>query len=520
MKYRFEDFVLDTDCAELQGPDGLVRLEGRVFDLLALLVANHQRLLSKDEIVDEIWQGRAISDATISTAIKDARRAIGDDGNAQRLIRTQHGRGFRFVGTVGYDAPAQAEPPRAEQSTADPDGPTQGTRPSIAILPFRIIGIIPEVSAIAEAIPTELISSLARLRWLRIVARGSSFRFHSVSADPAAVGQTLSVGYCLTGSVEISGRRVAIMVELVDTRTGDIVWAERFEAPLDEVHAIRADIVHHVVAALELHIPLHEAERARLATPASMDSWSTYHLGLQHMYRFNRADNEIAAHHLQRATELDPNFARAFAARSFTSFQNAFQKLVSDPQQEIANARRFAERALELDPIDPFCNFVHGRAQWLVGDPDEGQHWLDRAVLLSPNFAQGFYARGWTDAIAGRAHEALENVSTSIHLSPLDPFLYAMQSVRGIALMQTGDLDEAALWADMGARAPGAHHLIALVAGVAHKLNGDLDKANYWAARVRDRRADTTTADFFRAFDLKSEPFRRDVIDALSDLGF
>lgn len=186
--------------------------------------------------------------------------------------------------------------------------------------------------------------------------------------------------------------RLAVTVELADTRSHAVIWSDRFSGGIGDIHQIRTGISDQVISALELHIPLNEARRARLQPPETLDAWDIYHLGLQHMYRFNRADNLQAALHFEHASRLDPNFARAYAARSFTSFQSAFLKYAPDRAREVENARRFAESCLELDPLDPFGNFTLGRAHWLQGDPEAGLPWIDRAISLSPNFAQGFYA--------------------------------------------------------------------------------------------------------------------------------
>jgi TolB-like protein len=314
--------------------------------------------------------------------------------------------------------------PAAEPVPAMPSGPDiDGGRPSIAVLPFRLIGSTEAYGAIADAVPAELISSLSRLRWLRVVARGSTFRFRDATPDLDAIREKLGAGYCLSGDVEVFGSGLAISVELSDTREGRVVWGERLSGKVDDVHQMRSDIVNLVTSSMELHISLNEAERVRLRSPESLDAWSVYHVGLRHMYRFNRNDNTIAAQLLTRATELDPGFARAYAARSFTQFQIAFLRYETDTTAAIENARRFAEKCVELDPFDPFGNFTYGRSHWLRGDPEAGQAWLERAVSLSPSFAQGIYAPGWADMMAGRGREAVRQYDTAIGLSPLDPFL-------------------------------------------------------------------------------------------------
>ncbi len=518
MRYRFDPFTLDIDRGLLKAGDRDISIEPRGFALLALLVTHHDRVVTKDEIIEAIWNGRVVSDAAIATAIKTTRKALGDNGVAQNFIKTVRGRGVRFVGTLASTEPAtvQRPDPAAEQPVIKP----AFTRPSIAILPFRLVGYSQTFSAIADAIPAELISCLSRLRWLTVVSRGSTFRFRQDEPDLAAVHTALGAHYCLTGLVEIFGAVIGISVELSDTRSGAVIWSERFSGTVSDVNETRNDIVTHVISALELHVPLNEANRARLRPTENLDAWSIYHLGLQHMYRFNRSDNLIAAAHFERATLLEPGFARAYAARSFTSFQNAFLKYAEDVPVEVHNARLFAEKAVELDPVDPFANFTLGRSHWLDGEPEDGMPWIDRAINLSPNFAQGFYAHGWGDVMAGRGAEALLQLEKAMSLSPLDPFLYAMQSACGLAYLQLEDLPNAVLWAEKGARAPGSHFLIGAIAAMICKISGHDEKATHWAANTKKRRPDASISMFFAAFPFENAHIRSLIADALVSVGF
>jgi TolB-like protein len=521
MIFVFDQFELDMGCSELRLGQAEVPLEPRAFALLCLLVENHDRLVTHEEIIEKAWDGRIVSDSAISTGIKFVRRALGDDGVSQKYVRTIRGRGFRFVARVRILPRKEvvlAAPATASDNAVPPVETTH--RPSIAILPFSLVGFSDTYSAIADAIPAELISSLSRLRWLWVVARGSTFRFRDRDIDIDSIRDSLGASYCLSGVVEIFGKKIAISVELVDTRSRIVIWSERFPSKIDDIHETRTSIVSNVIAALELHIPLHEANKARLNAPEDLDAWSVYHIGLQHMYRFNQNDNAIAAGLFERATTLDPRFARAYAARSFTSFQDAFMKYSPDADRDRDNARRFAEKSMELDPVDPFSNFNLARTHWLYGDPDGGLELLERAVQLSPNFAQGFYARAWTDVMACRGDKSRSGVNTAIALSPLDPFLYAMQSTLGLTHLLDGDYENAAHWAEKSARAQGAHFLIGAIAIAAHQLNGNAAMAKYWIDNVRARRSDASIDHFFTAFPFRDEEFRRKLRGALTEAGF
>ena len=462
MRYLFGPFELDMDAAELRTKGRRQPLERQVFALLAMLVENRDRLVSKSEIIEKIWDGRFVSDSALSSRVKSLRQALGDDGRAQTYIRTLHRQGFRFVAEVRIATPSVQ---RAEPFPGTPVTPTARTgAPSLAVLPFTQVGDAGQYASLSDALPHELIADLSRLRWLFVTARGSSFRFREADTDVREIGRLLGVQYVLAGSVEVTGRRLAVTAKLSDTVEGGVIWGDHFDGKVDAVHAVREEIRSRTLAALEIAIPAHEATLARRMPVEDLDAWSAYHVGLQHMYRFNRTDNAAAARMFRRATELDPLFARAHAALSFTHFQTAFMRHTEDVSTEVGEARRHAERGVELDALDPFVNFAMGRTFWLQGDLQSSLQWLERATLISPNYAQGIYAQAWTEALSGRHPEGQRHVDLAMQLSPLDPLYYAMLATRGFTHMAAGEDAAAAAWIERAARSPGAHVLIAMIA--------------------------------------------------------
>lgn len=508
---------LDLTKVELRRGGEVVPVEPQVFALLALIVENHERMVSRDEIVEHIWDGRIVSESAIFSRVKAARKAVGDDGAEQRIIKTLHGRGYRCVAEVRILADVPLAEPLPREATGEERAQVD-TKPSIAVLPFRLIGE-PGDDAIADAVPHDIITALSRLRWLKVIARGSAFRFREADPDVRVVGRALGVRYCVTGVIEVRRPGLAISVELADTAAGSVVWSERYDARMDDIHEIRSRITANIVSSLEIYVPMNEARVASLSAPGNLDAWGRYHLGLQRMFRFSRADNAAAAEQFAAAVALDPGFARAHAGLSFTSFQNAYLGYAREPAGEIAAARAYAERSVELDPLDPFANFTLGRAYWLEGDIEQSLGWLDRATVLSPNYAQGFYARAWAGAMIGQSETARTNVDTAMALSPLDPFLYAMKGTRALSYLAEGRAAEAVFWIDEAVRTPGAHAVVNLVAAVAHTLNGDAAEATRWVEQARQRNPDLSQSQFFRAIPFADAAVRKTVSAALSRNG-
>lgn len=517
MIHVFADFELDTDRIELRSNGAPVAVEPQVFALLRLLIENRDRMVSKEEIIEKVWNGRNISDAAIASRIKSARRAIGDDGRAQGVIRTVHGLGFSFVADV--ESPAVSPAIRTGDTVAGDTGSVHHGQPSIAVLPFRQIGPSGLEFPVADALPHDLIAGLSRLHWLFVIARGSSFQLRGEEAGLDRVRDKLHVDYCLSGCVEMLGKVMTVSVELSDTRSKRVVWSERFSADIGAVHEIREAIIIAVIAAVEVRIPLNETRRAMLKSPENLDAWSSYHLGLHHMFRFNKADNEIATGLFERAVAMDPDFSRAYAGLSFTRFQSAFLRYEDGPDAT-RQAEDYATKSLERDPLDPFGHLTMGRAHWLRGDLEASLPWLEHANALNPNYAQARYSRGWTEALLGDTDASRVNIDSALALSPLDPLAYAMLGVNALSQLNRGNAAMAADWAERAANSPGAHPLIDMIAAVAHELDGNDERASAWAVSARRRAEYLGKADFLRAFPFRAPSARTHISEALDRLGF
>jgi TolB-like protein len=507
MNFEFAPFTLSTDRAELVGPEGVIALEPKAFSVLRLLVEHHDRVVSREEMIEVVWGGRFISDAAVATALKLARRAVGDDGVRQTHIRTLHGVGHRFV------APVQ----RRNGTVADhvPQAPSQ--RPTIAVLPlWQNPG---DVLQVGDGLADDIIQALSRLRWLRVIARETTFRFRQDSIDLAGLRSVLAAGYALTGRVEVAGGRLTVAVTLIETAGGGVVWADRFSPRLDDIHAARAEIVAAVIGALDLQISHAEVAAARGKPTEALDAWGAYHLGMSHFHRFNAHDNAIALGLFERATRLDPGFATAFAARSFAKQQEVAQAYSTDHASIIHEMRRLAERAVELDPYDPFANMVMGRTTLLSDGPDEGRVWYDRATDLSPSFAKGHYSRGIIDVLAGRTGEARDRLDRAMGLSPMDPLLGIMLTAKSLSFMVEGRMDMAQDWALRSVGVNQTHFLVLTTAALTCQLAGDGAGAARWALHLRNLRPEATITPYLKTLHFADEALRERVRDTLLGLG-
>jgi len=382
-----------------------------------------------------------------------------------------------------------------------PELPTAAPRrASIAVMPFvdRLAESVAR-GGLADGLAHDIITRLAKLRSLFVIAQGTVFALDERCIGPEEAGRTLNVDYVLSGSLRRQGDRIIVNVELAETRSARIVWAETFDDKRDDTFFVLDEIGNRIVASIAGEIEAIERNRAILKPPSSLDAWEAHHRGLWHMYRFNRADNERARHFFEMAVRLDPTFARAHAGLSFTHWQNAFQHW-GERDPEIDRAFETAGQSLIVDDRDPAAHWAMGRALWLRGRQDQSLAELETAVDLSPNFALGHYTLAFVHSQSGDPRAAIESSDHSRHLSPFDPLLFGMLGARAMALVRLGRFDEAADWAVKAAARPNAHAHILAIAAQCLALAGRLDEARSFIASVHKSLPHYRIDDFLAAF--------------------
>jgi TolB-like protein/cytochrome c-type biogenesis protein CcmH/NrfG len=455
--YLFEEFELDTDRRELYRATSPIPLEPKVFDLLLYLIRNRERVVSKDDLVADIWNARIVSESALTTCINAARMAIGDSGEAQRLIKTLPRKGIRFVGVVREEKgkpAARAAPEPSQPSLALPD------KPSIAVLPFENLSGDPEQEYFADGMVEDIITALSRMRWLFVIARNSSFTYKGRAVDVREVGRELGVRYVLEGSVRKAGKRVRIAGQLIDASTGTNMWADRFEGQLADIFDLQDQVTASVVGAIAPKLEQAEIERAKRKPTENLDAYDHFLQGMACVHRWTREASEEALEHFAKAIKLDPDFAAAYGMAARCYAQRKGSGWTIEGPKETAEAERLARRAATLGRDDAVALSAAGMTlAFVVGDLDGGAGLIARALALNPNSAWGWLFSAWVKVWLGEPEVAIEQVAHAMRLSPSDPHVFNMQAAAASAHFFAGRYAEASSWAEAAVREQ-PNHLI------------------------------------------------------------
>lgn len=488
MQFLFSDCVLDPERRELTRAAKAVAVGPQVFDLLLYLIRNRDRVVSKDHMIEAVWGGRIVSESTLTSHINAVRKAIGDSGEEQHLVRTVPRKGFRFVGDV-TEAQAAARVSNEESGPATDvsrPGPLLPSKPSIAVLPFQNLSGDHEQAYFADGVVEEIITALSRVRWLFVIARNSSFTYQGRDVDLKQVGEELGVGYVLEGSLRKAGDRIRITGQLIEASTGTHLWAERFEGRLEDIFELQDEIAASVAGAIAPQVELAEIQRAKNKPTASLNAYDCYLRGIAHMHRGTQEAIEEALSLFQRSIELDPDFAAAHAMAAWSYFWRKVNGWTEDRAHEIAEGERLARRAVELGRDDAVALTRGGHAlAHLAGDLDSGIALLDRAVFLNPNLASTWFLGGFLRTWHGDCEDAIEHFERAMRLSPVDPELYRMQAGIAMAHLFAGRIETASRWAERSYSNLPSFLMVAALIAATRALGGRQEDARRAIEEVR-----------------------------------
>ena len=460
MAFFFEDFALDPDRRELRRADAPIAVEPQVFDLILYLLRERARVVSKDDLLDAIWNGRAVSDSTLTSRINAARRALGDSGDEQRLIRTVSRKGFRFIGELRpHAAPAATAAKPARELPPLPD------RPSIAVLPFANLSGDIALGLLADALTEDVTALLARVPGFFVIARSSAFLYRDASHERRRIGDELGVQYLVTGSVRASDHLLRATAELAEPN-GRQLWSGRYEAQRGDTLTLQDEIARQIATHLEPALLRAEFSSIKRRRSDNLDAWAHYRqaVGAVVVHGWSEDGFERGLAQLEQAIAADPDFAIAHALFSLWTAIGANMSLLPYSEATLQRASVAAQRALELDPNDFDVLGYTGCAFGDLGETSRGRKLLDRAIEFDPSNAQARVALGVLQVRDGEHATGIDNMRLGIRQSPQDFRLEFFRSLLGDGLIRAGRPEEALDEAYTACRRAGGFFLPRIVA--------------------------------------------------------
>lgn len=421
MRFLFEDCVLDTKRRELRRGSSLLSVEPQVFDLLAFLVSNRDRVVSKDDLLASVWGGRIVSESTLASRINAARRFIGDTGEQQRLIRTIIGKGVRFVGKA-------RELRDADQSAALPIVP----RLSFVVLPFANFSNDPGHDYLADGITDDLTTDLSRISGGFVIARNTAFTFKGKPVDVKKIGRELGVRYVIEGSVRRAGDLLRLNVQVTDAETGAHLWVDRFDSDLVKLAQAQSEITGRLARAINFKVV--EAEGLRIEQERALEP-NPHDLlirGWAALVRpISTATRRDALRVFEQALEIDPDSVAARIGVAFTLTCNIGDGWSTSVQKDEMRAEQLLLEAIECDADSFRAHQSLGLLRRLQNRLDESRIELETAIALVPNYGPAFCQLGMTLICLGQPNAAIPEIEKSIRLGPHDtasPTAYSILS--------------------------------------------------------------------------------------------
>jgi TolB-like protein len=442
LRYFFEDFSFDTARRELRRGTDVIAVAPKVFDLLDYLIGNRERVVSKDDLIRAIWQGRIVSDVALTTRLNAARKAIGDSGDEQRLIRTFPRKGVRFIGAV-HESAAPAGATTASRSPkagfAIPD------KPSLVVLPFINLSPDPEQEYFVDGVTESLTTDLSRMVGIVVIGRNTAFTYKGKHVDSKQIGRELGVRYVLEGSVQRAGSRMRINVQLIDAESGSHLWAERFDKPLADLFDMQDEIGARLANQLGTELVTAEARRAaRAPHPDSMD---LYFQGMANVHKGSDPANlSQARRFFEQALCLDAGNLEAMVGMAFVDAMRGTSMLTGDRTARLMAAEALLAKVLAHAPNHAMAHCLVGVVQIFTKRAAEGIVKCERALGMDQNLASAHAWIGLGKCYLGRAEETEACVMEAFRLSPRDNRAFSWMNTAGVAQSYLAADEAAARW--------------------------------------------------------------------------
>jgi TolB-like protein len=434
--FLFDNFILDTDQRELRRDRTAIPLQPQVFDLLEYLVRHRHRVVTKDDLIAAIWGGRIVSESSLSTRINAARTAIGDSGQAQRLIRTLLRKGVRFVGNVREtDRAATVTLASAQVEGALVISTSAPETSAIVVLPFHNLSDDPKQEYFVDGVTESLTADLSRIMGLRVIACNTAFTFKGKAIDVKQIGHELNVRYVLEGSVQHGGNRLRVNVQLIDAGTAAHLWADRFEQSVADLFDMQDEIVSRLANTLDAQLIAAEARRTQGSPhPNSMELYFQGKALLQKGWtpEYLTQAREV----FERALALDPNNIEAMVWMATVDVIVGSSYLTDNRAAHLAVAEATSVKALSLVPGHAFAHLILGFVLNATNRVDQAIAEFERALALDRNLAEAHAAIGHAKFVMGRGAETEAHMNEAFRLSPRDIFAHRWYMMAGQAKLQ------------------------------------------------------------------------------------
>jgi TolB-like protein/tetratricopeptide (TPR) repeat protein len=412
----FGQFCLDLQERKLSRNAVPIKLKSRALDILCVLVAARGNLVTKDDLMAQVWPGLVVEENNIQVHISALRKALDEGRGGQVHIVTVPGRGYRLIGVQPLPSAASGEGPAAA-GMALPD------RPSIAVLPFQNMSSDPEQGYFAEGVVEDIIAGLSRIKWLFVIGRNSSFIYKGRTVDVKQVGRDLGVRYVLDGSVRKAANRVRITAQLIEAHTGIHLWTERYDGLLDDIFAVQDEIAMSVIGAIEPGLQKIEIERVKRKRPDSMDAYDLVLRALPFIFNLMPSASAPAIPLLDKALELEPAYSLAHANLAWC-FHIRFSRGGLRQEDRIASIRH-ARAAISGGGDNPTALAIAGFVIWFdAHDVDGAFDLFDRALALSDSNVVALCTSAVVLAWMGKTETAIERARRALRLSPFDSLNY------------------------------------------------------------------------------------------------
>ncbi len=446
MIFHFDGYSLDTVTYVLSKGGEAIPVEPKAFRLLQFLVENRERVVVKNEIIEQVWDGRIVSDAVLTTGINAVRRAVGDNGKTQRIIKTFPGKGYRLIAEV------EVENWFSRNSVTQ----TPFDKPAIAVLPFTNLSGDAEQEFFADGLTEDIITALSYWKSFSVISRNSTFQYKGASPDIREVATHLNVGYVLEGSVRQSGDRIRISAQLVQGTTGNHIWAEKYDRTIEDFFELQDEITQVIAAKLEPELAKAEWRRTANKQTADMNAWECYHRALSALDEYTEESNLKAQELFKRAIELDPSHGRAYSGLAYAIFRYSHDGYSRDRGYDLENIRRLAKQANTFDDRDATGYLMQAVAVSFSGELEHGIALAHRAIGLNPNQTQAYLPLGNALNLLGRSEEAIGRFEMALRLNPNDVRAHIFLSYLADAYLNNRDYENTVTFAQMAIeRQPG-----------------------------------------------------------------